>query len=66
MKVAKFLLDLTQGKVRGHWACPCGSGQIVRKCHKGAVDDLRKVPQWVIAQSGSFILDLVSQQRSSE
>jgi hypothetical protein len=63
MKVAKFLLDLVQGKVRGHWACPCGGGQIIRKCHKAAVDDLRKVPQWVITQSGSLILDLLKQQR---
>ena len=65
MKVTRFLLDLVQGRVRGHWPCPCGSGQIIRKCHKTSVYELRNVPESVIVQSGSLILDLVKQERSA-
>ena len=46
-----FMFALTKGKVRGHWKCPCGSGAIIRKCHKDAVNELRSVPTDVIALS---------------
>ncbi len=32
---------LVNEKVRGHWKCPCGSGAIIRNCHKDAVNDAR-------------------------
>jgi len=46
-----LLYALTKERVRGHWKCPCGSGAIIRKCHKDEVNELRSVPRDVIASS---------------
>jgi hypothetical protein len=43
-----FLLDFLLGNVRGHWSCPCGSGTIIRKCHRQAVDVLRAAPPSIL------------------
>jgi hypothetical protein len=42
--VGRFLIDLLDKKVRGHWLCPCGSGLIIRKCHRDGVGMLQKAP----------------------
>jgi hypothetical protein len=57
--IVKLIDALINGKVRGHWPCPCGSGAIVRKCHAGAMQKLRTVPAEVLAHSGVLILDLM-------
>lgn len=58
-KIADLLLGLLKGKVRGHWPCPCGSGTIIRKCHRTAIESLREVPAKILAQSGMQMMDLV-------
>lgn len=65
MAIAQFLLALVKGKVRGHWLCPCGSGEIIRKCHKEAVEALRGVPPGVVAQTGCMILDEIKRRRKA-
>lgn len=30
--IFKWLRVLSREKIKGHWACPCGSGGIIRKC----------------------------------
>ncbi|MBA4233756.1 MAG: hypothetical protein C0465_24580 [Ralstonia sp.] len=62
MTIANFLLSIVKGKVRGHWPCLCGSGNIIRNCHKDAVEQLRLVPTWVLAQSGCIILDEIKRR----
>jgi hypothetical protein len=57
LALVKFLVALCQDKVRGHWPCPCGSGAILRKCHKGAVQSLRAVPEPVVANTAMMIFD---------
>lgn len=57
MTIAKFLLSLVNEKVRGHWSCPCGSGKIIRNCHREEVEGLRDVPREVVAETGCMILD---------
>ena len=57
MTIANFLLSIVKGKVRGHWPCLCGSGKIIRNCHKDAVEELHLVPTWVLTQSGCMIVD---------
>jgi hypothetical protein len=42
--VGRFLIKLLDKKVRGHRLCPCGSGLIIRKCHKDGVGMLQKAP----------------------
>ena len=57
-----FMCALTKGKVRGHWKCPCGSGAIIRNCHKDTVNALRSVPKHVIAVSGMTILEALKKR----
>jgi len=33
---------LSREKIKGHWECPCGSGQKLRKCH---LEEVRKLQQ---------------------
>jgi hypothetical protein len=63
--IAKFLLSVVKGTVRGHWLCPCGSGQIIRRCHKEAVEALRSVPQEIVAQTGCIILDVIARRHKA-
>jgi hypothetical protein len=62
MKISELLLAFINGKVRGHWPCPCGSGAIIRKCHRQAIDGLRQVPQPILVQSGMMMMDLVKRR----
>ena len=57
--VIRLIDGLINEKVRGHWACPCGSGRIVRKCHAEAIAKLRTVPTEVLAHSGVLIINFI-------
>ena len=61
----EFMVSMTKGNVRGHWKCPCGSGAIIRKCHKDAVRALQELPKEIIAQSGMMILDVLKARGSA-
>jgi hypothetical protein len=52
--------------VRGHWKCPCGSGAIIRNCHKEAVNALRGVPKDVIAVSGISIVEALKKRTARD
>lgn len=42
LRVITTYLDYLAAKhVKGHWACPCGSGGRVRDCHLGQIKNLR-------------------------
>lgn len=60
--VVRLIDGLIKERVRGHWACPCGSGRIVRKCHADAIAKLRTVPAEVLAHSGLLIINLIKKQ----
>ena len=64
LTVAKFLLAIVREKVRGHWPCPCGSGEIIRKCHRDAVERLQSSPRALIAETGCMIFDSLKKQRN--
>jgi hypothetical protein len=49
--VGRFLIDLLEQKVRGHWLCPCGSGRIIRKCHRDGVGTLQRAPEILLRHS---------------
>ncbi len=57
--VGRFLLDLLKGKVKGHWPCPCGSGQPLRKCHGEQVNALKNVPAGALLDSVDHMLNLL-------
>jgi len=56
MTIARFLLDVALGKIKGHWLCPCGSGLIVRKCHREAIEKLQQVPQRYVMHACDMIV----------
>lgn len=44
--VIGLLSLLSEGRVRGHAQCPCGSGSRIRHCHPGAIAVAQKMPAW--------------------
>jgi len=46
--IARYLYVLAKLHLKGHWACPCGSGRKIRYCCRARIDDLRsKIPPQV-------------------
>jgi hypothetical protein len=33
LSIGKILDIVWERRWKGHWLCPCGSGEIIRKCH---------------------------------
>jgi hypothetical protein len=64
LELVKFLIALCEGNVRGHWQCPCGSGAIIRKCHKDVVEALQVVPRSVLGGTAGTILDWLKARRA--
>ncbi|MGO1074785.1 SEC-C metal-binding domain-containing protein [Inquilinus sp. CA228] len=62
--IGKFLLDLANNKVRGHWTCPCGSGKPLRKCHGEQIWLLRDVPSNVLCHSIDAMVSILKAKRS--
>jgi hypothetical protein len=63
--VGRFLVDLLDQKVRGHWLCPCGSGRIIRKCHQDGVSMLQKAPAHLLVHAVETIAKHFEAQRGS-
>lgn len=38
--VVAYLDVLSHRHIKGHFACPCGSGKVIRKCHRSEVEDI--------------------------
>jgi hypothetical protein len=52
----QLLEHLAKGVLKGHWACPCGSGQVVRRCHLTQIRELQaRVPVEVFKHSLTVI-----------
>ena len=60
-KVIDHLLLLQRPNFKGHWPCPCGSGQIIRQCHGRTIFEMReKVPPKMAARMLSRMRRLIS------
>lgn len=57
--IGRLLLAVWDGRIRGHWPCPCGSGHTIRKCHQDAVRTLRAVPRWMLSDSVDHMIHLL-------
>jgi hypothetical protein len=42
ISIRKYLAFLSKDRVKGHWDCPCGSGNKLRKCHMNHFLNLQK------------------------
>lgn len=50
--IRRYLEALAAKQVRGHWDCPCGSGQRLRQCHHAQLLRLRdRIPRSVARES---------------
>jgi hypothetical protein len=43
-QILRYLHLLEHDRIKGHWECPCGSGNVIRRCH---VDHIRNLQQRV-------------------
>ncbi len=41
VRIREYLRHLARAELRGHWACPCGSGKKLRRCHQQELAELR-------------------------
>ena len=54
--ILAFLERLKAEVVRGHWSCPCGSGNRIRDCHLQRILEVRqKIPRQVAALSAAAL-----------
>ena len=50
--IKKYLEYLSQKTVKGHWYCPCGSGEKLKKCHNLKIRKMKeKLPSRVASKS---------------
>lgn len=64
--VGLFLLALSEGRVRGHWDCPCQSGKPLRKCHGEQVRQLALVPGGWLDDSVQHMINVVNARAASQ
>ncbi len=66
----RLMLMLVSGKVKGHWACPCGSGKIIRDCHRQAIWNANERIPTELVQNGldqfRMMMELLAAQRQKE
>jgi hypothetical protein len=55
--IGKFLFLILENKFKGHWQCPCGSGKIMRRCHRDVIFSIReRIPYGLLL---SYLKDIV-------
>jgi hypothetical protein len=60
-----FLRSVLFEKVKGHWPCPCRSGNILRKCHMDGVRQLHRIPPAIILHTAELLLERVKKEKSA-
>lgn len=55
--VRRYLDCLSKEHLKGHWDCPCGSGERLRNCHLEMVNALRtKIAPWVARRARARLI----------
>ncbi len=65
--IVKYLEYLSkEGRIKGHWYCPCGSGKRLRHCHFHQLSDLRlKIPSYIARRSWERLTRKISDDSQS-
>jgi hypothetical protein len=50
--ISRFFQVISKKEIKGHWLCPCGSGEILRYCHIDLVSKLHREYQYGMMQWG--------------
>jgi hypothetical protein len=53
----RFLRSFLLGKVKGHWPCPCGSGNNLRRCHMNGMKQLGRLPREMVLNRAMMLLE---------
>lgn len=63
-RVLEIIEVLLADAPKGHWRCPCGSGQVIRKCHRQQLLEFRerKIPTQMLIGSAIHIANLIEQE----
>lgn len=56
--IETILQYLTKEKIKGHWSCYCGSGQILRKCHS---NELKQLKEKITQDDAKYLLQIFKQ-----
>lgn len=63
--VVEGLKLIAEGKVRGHWPCPCGSSKTIRACHPGIIEVAKKMPAAAAQKSLDSLMRSVRADRNA-
>jgi hypothetical protein len=61
----RLLLLLTREEIKGHWPCPCGSGEPMRRCHLETVRDVRRRVSVTRAKTSLKFVEDLEQARAA-
>lgn len=61
----RFLVPYLRGKVKGHWPCPCGSGNILRRCHTDDMKQLNRLPHGLIIHTAELLLERLKREKAA-
>lgn len=61
----RFLVSFLDGKVKGHWPCPCGSGSVLRRCHADAMEQLNRLPHGLIIHTAELLLERLKKEKAA-
>lgn len=65
-EIKRHLDYLSRREIKGHWPCPCGSGEKMRKCHPDAISTLReRIPRHVAAMALRRLMQLGGSSRKT-
>lgn len=48
--IERYIQCLSKQSFKGHWACPCGSGNKIRNCHASEILELKEKVPWYYAR----------------
>lgn len=60
-----FLRSFLLKKLKGHWPCPCGSGNILRRCHMDGVRQLGRLPRDLPLATASILLERLEELKKA-
>jgi hypothetical protein len=61
--IHEYLKLMISDEIKGHWPCPCGSGERLRKCHKDLVSNLRRIPRDIAIKSIKYLQKTIIKDR---
>jgi hypothetical protein len=65
VSLLRFLQSFLLGKLKGHWPCPCGSGNNLRRCHMNGVKQLGHLPREMVSNRAMMLLERLEKKAAA-